>query len=207
MAEQFETPAEREAKFSVQNARLNEAIAEDVAVTMAAEADQERARANAIARGNINLQREAETARFNSLYASNEAVAAKQDANKSKFNFWLLASVLAATLLFGSIWAANRKDDTATASSASQPQVVTRTITVSPSPAVIREYVPVPVPVQPVPVVQPVPAYEEPAPVRGYVQPTPRPAPSLAAPAPAPSLAPVVPATSPDQPLGGFIER
>jgi D-aminopeptidase len=70
MAEQFETPAEREAKLSAQNARINEVIAEDVAIGMAEKAEQERLRANAIARGNINLQREANEAQFRAFMPS-----------------------------------------------------------------------------------------------------------------------------------------
>lgn len=212
MAEQYETPAEREAKLSAQNARINEAVAEDVALGMAEKAAAERQRANAIAQGNIHLQREADAARFNSIYSQSEAAEAKRDANNSKFGFWLLATVIAASLLFGSMLWANRKDDVATANSASQPPLVTRTIVVSPSPAtsptVVREYVPVPVPVRPVIVATP-------APVRGYVQPVPQAIPSLAAPSPEPTVAapqtdtPTAPTTTDttDKPLNGYIER
>lgn len=183
-------------------------IAEDVAIGMAEKAEQERLRANAIARGNINLQREANEAQFRSVHAQHEAVEAKREANKSKFGFWLLASLIGATLLFGSLWAANRNDDTDTAASASQPPVVTRTVVGSPAPsasrAVVREYVPVPVPVQPAPA----PVVQTP-PAQGYIERTaPQPAPSLAAPAPAPSVAaPATQPESPDQPLSGYIER
>jgi len=224
MSNEFETPAEREAKINAANARINEAIAEDVAVGMADKAAHERNRANAYADGNNHLRRENDAAQFQRIHAENQAVDARRDANNSKFGFWLLASFIAVALFVGTMWWSNsRTNDVATASSASQPPVVTRTIVVSPSPTptVVRQIVPVPVPVV-VPQQQPMRQAPAPAetPLGGYTQPVPRSLPDTAPEqneTPPSKMVPAQPESAPDtnntstdngdKPLGGYIER
>jgi hypothetical protein len=213
MANDFETPAEREARINEANARINEAIAADVAAGMAEKAAQERHRANVYAAGNTHLNRELDNTRFQRNVAAVDAAEARRDASNSKFGFWLLASLIAITLFVGSMWWANHNNnETAVASANSQPPVVTRTVVETPKPAatptVVREVVPVPVavPVAPAPQPTPLPAYVEPRPAPVVVEPRPA---ATAAPMPAPSIAapaPDQPSTDSDQPLKGYVE-
>lgn len=218
MANEYDTPAEREAKANETHARINEAIAQDVAMGMAEKADAEEARARALANSNWRLNRERENADFQRFHAEQAEADARRSANGSKFGIWLLASVLAATLFFGSLLWANRANDaTGNASSASMPPtVVTRTVVASPSPApaapptVINNYVPVPVhtaPIRTVPATQAVP---DPQPLHGYTKMAPRM--ETVTPAPKATVAPTVEpniqpeSTDSDKPLNGYVQ-
>jgi len=208
MANEYETPAEREAKLNDANARINEAIAQDTAFGMAEKAAQERERANIYAAGNTHLNRELDSVRSQRNFAERDAVAARSEARGNAFGFWLMAGIVAAALFFGFFVWKGQGDETATASSAElPPTVVTKTV-VAPTPAptpiapiapppptVVHEYVPVPVPVAPAPV-------PEPAPLHGYTQPVRR-----VVPKPIPTTAPDTKSNNDgDQPLHGYVE-
>lgn len=114
------TPAERDAR----NARVDRAVAEDVAVGMAAKADREAARANVAEDVAVGMAARAdqEAVRADLLAAQNAQTRAQRDAavvtgaiareeaRSASFGFWLLLGVVGVALLIGAIWYANRPE-------------------------------------------------------------------------------------------------
>ncbi len=206
------TPSERDRR-AAQNARIDQAVAEDVAdgmatkaavaedvaVGMAATADAERERANAYAAANARERsvlretaRERDTAVVDSAISQNVA-------RNSSFAFWLLLGSVAAALLVGAIWFAARRPEPATNTVVINRQPATAPVVAPARPAVQTPAV-VTVPV-PVPAPAPAPAVVErrvPVPV---VVPVERPAP--AAPAPAPPRGQTVIIETPPAPASG----
>ncbi len=121
------TPSEREAR----EARVDKAVAQDVAAGMAAKADHEAARADAAQDVALGLAVEAdrEAARASRLAAANaqqgvnlrqaqaqrdaaavSAAGARAQARNAAFGFWLLLGAVAVVLLVGAIWYATRPE-------------------------------------------------------------------------------------------------
>jgi len=206
------TPAEQERDA----ARLNEAVAEDVAVTEAVRAERERERANTYAAVNAQQAANLNDVRRERDYAHVSGAVARDDARSNAFAFWLLLGTLLVALTVWGVWYANRPEPTASttvinrevvrtepatgtsnaASAAQPPAVVTPaapTVVVpapAPAPVVVERPVAVPVPV---PQQNTAPALAPTA--------APQPA-SEAAPATAPATAPQ-PANS-EEPLRGY---
>ena len=100
------TPSEREAR----NARVDQAVAEDVAVGMAAKADQEANRADLLAAQNARQGVNLDRTRAERDAAAFQGAVAREQARNSAFGFWLLLGVVAVALLIGAIWYANRPE-------------------------------------------------------------------------------------------------
>jgi len=222
MSPDLRTTAEREAD----NARLNQAVAEDVAVGMAVKADAEHARAN-----NFAVGAAVEAARADALgtAAVREAVRAdsalndrdtalatasraNRDARNSSMAFYLLLGAVAVASLVGLLWYFNRPQEAATATPtpvgnrapAPAAPTVPRTVSAppvaapAPPPVIIERKVVVPVDR---PVAVPVPV-DRPVPVV-----VPGPAPQNDAPATTPAPATDAPASGTgEKPLRGYVE-
>jgi hypothetical protein len=162
------TPSEQDRR-AAQDARINQAVAEDVAagmatkaavaedvaVGMAAEADAERARADAYAAANARERSVIrETARERDTAVVNSALA-RNDARSSSFAFWLLLGSVAAVLLVGAIWYASRRSEPATETlvinrqPAAVPVAPTRPAAQTPSVVTVPVPVPAPAPAAP----------------------------------------------------------
>lgn len=186
------TPSERDRR-EVQNARIDQAVAsevaagmatkaavaQDVAVGMAVEADAERARASALAAANAQGRSALrETARERDT-AMVDGALARNDARNTSFAFWLLLGSVAAALLVGALWFASRRPEPA-----ANTIVINRPPAATPAPvrpaartpAIVTVPVPVPVPAPPAVIERRIPV-----PVAVPVE---RPAPVPAAPAP-----------------------
>ncbi len=159
-------------------ARVDQAVAEDVAVGMAAKATEEQIRADALAANNIRQGAHLEQVRAQRDAAAVGGIVARNDARSASFGFWLLLGLVGIGLLLGAIWFATRPEPSSTTT------VINRTTTSDPAPAKAPV---VAVPVQPaappppavverrVPVVveRPVPVPAAPEPRQQQQQPAP----------------------------------
>lgn len=169
-------------KREAQEARVDRAVAEDVAVGMAAKATVEEARANAYATravveearaDNLATHNVVQGAQLDQTRAQRDAEAvsgaiARQDARSASFGFWLLLGLVAVSLLIGAIWAANRPEPAdrtvvvnrppATAPPARNPTAPVTVVTPAPPPPAPPTPAPPVVVEREVPVPVPVPA-------------------------------------------------
>ena len=129
----------------VVQARVDQAVAEDVAVGMAAKATQEHIRADVLAADNIRKSANLQEVRAQRDAAAVSGAVARNDARSASFGFYLLLGLVGVALLLGAIWFANRPEPT------SNTTVINRTVT----PAETNTRAPAAVPVQ---VQQPAPA-------------------------------------------------
>lgn len=145
----------------VQKAHVDKAIAEDVAVGMAAKADYEEARAD-----NLAVQNARQSARLSEVRSERDGAAlsgaiAREDARGSSFAFWMLLGVVAVALTIGAFYFATRPEPTSTSvtinrqapataptSNPSSSNLVQQPAAAPPAPVVVREPVAVPVPVE-----------------------------------------------------------
>lgn len=222
------TEPKSETEKELNQARLNEAVALEVAQEEAVVANAERARANSYATRAALANEDVREAHVNEAVAQDVAVGmaveadrealrrqqvarqrdtavvgeaiARQDAQRSATGFWILLGIIGISLLTGLLWYLNRNNNTAT----TPTTVITRERVVvpaaTPTPAVSTQVVPVPAP--PVVVTQPVPVD------RPVYVPVPVPAQgsgSTAAPAPSATAAPSENLTRPttDNPPAG----
>jgi len=215
MSIDYRTPAEREAdrariekdlaERSAVNARVDAAVSQDVAEGMAAQADQEReradsenARANTYAVQNARQADHLDVVRSQRDRAEVETQHAQADAGRSALAFWTLLGIVAAGLIIGYLaWTHRPTPD-------SNTTIISREVRpASPAPALVQQ---TPVPAAPAPVV-----VEKPVPVpvdRPVAVPVPVPmnngtTPANATPAAAPTEQP---SSNRDQPLKGYVE-
>jgi len=161
------TPIERDAQREAQTARIDRAVAEDVAAGMAVKADIEQARADTLAVDDLRQRARLRDTQVQRDAAVVDSAIARNSARNSAFGFWLLLGSVAAALVLAAIYFATRPEpanDTVTANRPAPPApapparavpvVVPVPTTPPPAPVVIERRVPVPVPAQPVPVPQ-----------------------------------------------------
>jgi len=206
------TEPKSETERKLNEARLNEAVAVEVAQEEAAAANAERVRANSYATRAALANEDVREARVNEAVAQDVAVGmaveadrealrreqvarqrdtavvgeavARQDAQRSATGFWILLGIIGISLLTGLLWYLNKNN---TSAETAPTTVITRDRVVvpaaTPTPTVNTQIVPVPAP--PVVITQPVPVDRPvyiPVPVQGSG--------STAAPAPTATSAP-----------------
>ena len=160
-----------QARVNEVEARVDRAVAEDVAVGMAAQADAERARADALAASNVRKDMHAREARSERDAAYVSSAVNAEAARSSSFGFWMLAGLVAVGLLIAAIWFANRPEPSSTVIAVNRPPA-TAPATPAPQPIPQAATPPPPPPVvidRPVPVDRPVAVpgpVERPAPPR-----------------------------------------
>lgn len=162
------TPSDKEAR----DARLDRAVAEDVAVGMAAKADQEAVRAEIAEDVAVSEATRAEAlaaqnvrqgAHLNQVRAERNAEAlsgsvAREQARNASFGFWLLLGVIGVVLAVGAIWLANRPDQEPVATTViNQRPAATPPATAPTAPVQVQIPAPAPAAAPPVVVDRPVP--------------------------------------------------
>jgi hypothetical protein len=96
----------------VRQARINEAVAEDVAVGMAAKADVAEARAEVLEAQNVRQSVHMSELRAERDGAAVSGALAREQARSSSFAFWLLLGVVVTGLALWALWAATRPEPT-----------------------------------------------------------------------------------------------
>jgi len=158
----------------LREAHVDRAVAENVAVGMAVQADAEAtradieaARAAELAAQNLNQRAQVQDARLQRDVAVVDSAVAREEARNSSFATWLVLGAVAVALLITAIWFANRPNptdstvvinrDAPVASAPTAPSAPVQIQTPAPAPVVVDRPVPVDRPVA-VPVPVPTPA-------------------------------------------------